>query len=161
MQDPRMKAAQNHISISCVRAKLLICPARFASEFCLSDNPARRNRLIIAALAVVMLLAGFGTVYALKPTTTETSTYVTVLTSTYTTTITPSQGANLLNCVVSNFQVLIVSNGTNQTGSVLETDYTTTTSVGHPAGYSTTTTTSILNSGGPAWNSTVCTWLPR
>jgi hypothetical protein len=113
-------------------------------------------------VAVAMLLVGFGTANALKPSNAATTT------STYTTTITWDRGGDPVNCVVYSYQVMGVGTLTNgstlnteSTGSILITDFLTTTTVGEQPGHTSSTSTTIIDSGGPAWNSTVCTWLPK
>jgi hypothetical protein len=126
---------------------------------------------IVAVLVVAMLIIGFGTAFLLNPATTKTitNTYTTTstYTSTYTSTFTPTPSGYTVNCVVYFYQVLLVmhigngSGATSSTGSGLLTDYTAATSLSEEAGYTTSTTTTVVDSGGPAWNSTVCTWLPK
>ena len=141
----------------------------------MSGQTGRNPRLIIAAFAVVMLLVGFGTGFYLKPSSTETTTELSTTTlspTTYTTTVTAGLSYRL-SCVVTYYEVdaieYITTSGqtvdTSTTRSQFVTSYTTNTSIGQIAGYTTSTSTSVVGTTkttGPlegAWTSTVCTWL--
>lgn len=131
---------------------------------------------MIAVIALVMLLVGFGAAFVLNPAHTKTTTYPTTYVLTYTTTITisPSQGsAYELNCVVTfhgdnPYATVTTVNGTTVTTLLASSytsllkDYTTTTSVSSEPGEAVSTATFLPSAQGfPLWNETVCTWLPR